>query len=105
MLTEITELEVRLARQLTGDRGDDDLTAVSDAHQARGPIRCAPVVVTVAQLDLTRVETHPHLEREVWSPGFTAQRRLRVDRRRQRVLGVGEHRHAPVSRRLHDVTG
>ena len=73
MLPEVDHLEVLLLRELTGGRGHDDLATVCARHQARGAVDRTAVVVTVAQLDLARVQAHAHPQGPGDAPILPAQ--------------------------------
>ena len=106
MLTQVEKLEPIgqvLAQQLTGHVRQHDLTAVRHCHDPRGPVDRRAVIVTVAQLRSSGVDSHPHLQRTRLRPLLAREDALRGRRRADRVVSGREHGVEPVAGRLHDV--
>ena len=67
---------------------------------SRGPVHHRCVVVVTIGLRRAGVHTDPDAHRHRPTP--PANCALDLDRRRDPLLGIDEHRHEPIARRLHD---
>ena len=105
VLTEVDELVAvgeRFAEQLLSGVRHDDLATVRGAHETRGAIQCGAVVVAVAQLGRSRVQAHPHQERNSVTPLFGSKLTLHDHCRGDRDFSGRERGVHTVTRRLDD---
>ena len=82
----------------------DDLLAVRGVAQPRGPDHLGTEVVAVALVRRAGVQSHAHPQRADSRPFGFVQRALCRARRRDRGVGVVEHRHDRVAAVLHDTS-
>ncbi len=87
VLPQVHELDGAVREELLGRQREDDLTAVGDRHQSRRPVDRGAVVVAVAEIRGTGVDTdaHPQPTRDAPTPPRRARAGPRSPRRPRRA--------------------
>ena len=92
-----------IAAEVVRRLGQQRLAAVACRQQTRNPVQRRAEIITVAQLDRTRMERHAHAELGSFRPRLPVNRTLRVEGRRHRVGRRVERRAEGIAAGLENV--
>src|SRR5208282_843857 len=84
--------------------GHQNLTAMANAEQPRGPVHHRTEIIPVALYASPRMQHHADPDGRAGRPRLSAGGPLDGYRRRQRGVRVGEHRAKRLTHRLEDMT-